>query len=107
MISLNLTQNTCHAAQGARFDSHPLSHASKWPRLSGSARRNQRPNGIYFFIVYGSRNMVETNDSQEPWSLQNRQPVVRIKSAEKISGKKRQLEILNTVGPAFSAGVER
>src|SRR6266571_504492 len=106
MISFKLGQNAHHATERSRFNSDFLSYADEWPRLSGGARRDQCPHGTDFLIVHRSRNVVKTYDLQEPRRFKNRQPVIGIKSAEEVSRKERQFDLLDAIRPPLPAGVQ-
>jgi hypothetical protein len=84
-------QNAFDARQRAKFDANALAHVQKGPRLDIEPGSHSLFNGGNLAIVDGDWNPAKPNEVQDPGDGQNREPALRVQTAEHITGKQRKL----------------
>jgi hypothetical protein len=99
-FALHLVQNAFHPSQGPALDQHPVAQFKKWPR-------HYEQSGLYhppdiFDLVIGHRrgNFAETNQLDNAWRCQHRQPIGRVQPAKHITWKEKLVHLFRSIRPA-------
>src|SRR5271168_1313078 len=106
MTPLYVDQDSFQPEQGSRFNSHAITRRQKWPRLMRHTRRDECLYRMDFSFVDSRGAVIESNNLYYARCLQDRQPVLRIKAAEQISGEQRRIDFFDSVRPALSLFVK-
>jgi hypothetical protein len=64
-------------------------------------------NSANLVVVHSYELAIKTHNLYHAWNLQDWQPIQRIKSAKYVAREERRIHLLNPIGPAFAALVER
>src|ERR1700683_109899 len=107
MRALEFHQDSLAPAQWTGLDSNFLANFQIGPRLAWNAGSDQRLNG--FELGFFQRNGLAAiaNNLNNTGRLQNRQPVLRIKSAKQISRKKWRFGFYGAIRPTRPSLVQR
>ena len=82
--------NSFQPAEGAGFNSNPLTDLQERPRPAWESGPNGSLNRAHFAIVYRNRSPAHPDDPKYTRGLKNRKPVVQVDPAKHITGEERE-----------------
>jgi hypothetical protein len=105
--TIDYIQNTHNVPQRSLFDDYGFAGFEEGPRLNQQARIDDCFDSRYFEFVNLQGHFSRTYEPEYSRDGQDRKSSIDVQPAENISGEKREVNILKTVGPTAPAPVQR
>jgi len=102
MIAFDAAKNSFQAQERPRVDPDAIADREEGAGLMFDSGGGQALNRQNFGFVDGSRNVIKTDDLDDPGGLQDGQTILGVEPAKEVSREQRSVEFLDAVGPALA-----